>query len=237
MERLLDIKDAAEFLNVSEMSIRRWTNSGTLNCYRVGGKRERRFRMSDLEAFLHGIQSRGMIALGYRGLRVPEGSHLTHFYSQKDEAIQVSTAFVLAGLKDNEMVLVVMPSERRRDLLNNLERQGRSIDGDLQSGRLNFSAGMDSPEAMARHLAGFMQGAERLRVVGDMIWALEKDWNLAALGALEEAADFMPRSEGGLLLCQYSLADFSGTHIMMAAESHRQIIYKGRLERSPYCSG
>ena len=39
MERLLDIKDAAEFLNVSEMTIRRWTNSGKLKCYRVGGKR------------------------------------------------------------------------------------------------------------------------------------------------------------------------------------------------------
>jgi len=39
MERLLDIKDAAGFLNVSAMTIRRWTNSGKLNCYRVGGKR------------------------------------------------------------------------------------------------------------------------------------------------------------------------------------------------------
>jgi hypothetical protein len=31
------------------MSIRRWTNSGALKCFRVGGKRERRFHMTELE--------------------------------------------------------------------------------------------------------------------------------------------------------------------------------------------
>lgn len=40
IEPLLDIKDAARFLKVSEMTIRRWTNSGTLKCYRLaeGGR-------------------------------------------------------------------------------------------------------------------------------------------------------------------------------------------------------
>jgi len=39
MEHLLDIKEAAQVLNVSDMSIIHWTNSGKLNCYRVCGKR------------------------------------------------------------------------------------------------------------------------------------------------------------------------------------------------------
>jgi len=41
---LLDIGQAAAFLNVSEASLRRWTNSGRLVCLRVGQRRERRFR-------------------------------------------------------------------------------------------------------------------------------------------------------------------------------------------------
>src|SRR5216684_1669598 len=49
---LLDIKEAAQFLNVSETSLRRWTNSGRLACVRLGRKRERRFRRADLLAFL-----------------------------------------------------------------------------------------------------------------------------------------------------------------------------------------
>ncbi|MDT8345734.1 MAG: MEDS domain-containing protein [Thermohalobaculum sp.] len=49
---LLDIHEAARFLRVSEVSIRRYTNSGELPCLRVGGRRQRRFRRVDLERFL-----------------------------------------------------------------------------------------------------------------------------------------------------------------------------------------
>jgi len=234
MERLFDIREAAEFLNVSQMTIRRWTNSGALKCYRVGGKRERRFHMRDLEEFLNGLHSQKLMPLGYRGLRAPAGSHLTHFYSGKDEALEVSAAFVLSGLEDSEVVLAVMPPEKGQNLKNVLQRKGRSIDGDIQDGRLCFSSGMNSPKEMIRYLAGFAETAEKLRVVGDMVWVLERGWDLADLVALEEAADFMPRSESGLLLCQYSLTDFAGSHIMVAAELHKHMVYKGRMEKSPY---
>src|SRR5713226_5655018 len=49
---LLDIQQAAALLQVSETSLRRWTNAGRLACLRVGGRRERRFRRADLLAFL-----------------------------------------------------------------------------------------------------------------------------------------------------------------------------------------
>ena len=235
MERLLDIKDAAELLKVSEKSIRRWTNSGTLKCYRVGGKRERRFHMKDLEEFLQDLH-------GYRlqpswiggGPLVHDGSHMAHFYSGKDEAIELSASCVLEGLKQNEIVLVVMPPEGSRGFMSNLERRGVPIEKAIQEGRLNFTTGMDTPGEMIRYLAGFVEKTDKFRVMGDMSWALEKGWDLAALRALEKAADFMPRSSGRTLLCQYSLEDFSGAHVMMAAELHRQIIYKGRVEKSPY---
>jgi transcriptional repressor of dcmA and dcmR len=234
MERLLDIKDAAEFLNVSETTIRRWTNSGTLKCYRVGGKRERRFRMRDLLDVLRDSRGHKLRLLGFNDQRLPEGSHVTHFYSGKEEALELSVPYVLEGLRHGEVVLVVMPPEKIRKLITVLQAQGRSIDRDLEEGRLNLSAGMVSPKEMIRNLAGFMDRTDKFRVLGDMIWAMGKGWDFAALGALEEAVDFMPRSESGLLLCQYSLEDFSGEYIMMAAESHRHTIYKGKMEKSPY---
>ncbi len=40
-DELLDIEQAAQFLNVSETSLRRWTNAGRLACFRVGRRRER----------------------------------------------------------------------------------------------------------------------------------------------------------------------------------------------------
>ena len=49
---LLNIKQAAQYLNVSEISIRRWTDAGKLACLRVGGRRERRFEHQELVNFL-----------------------------------------------------------------------------------------------------------------------------------------------------------------------------------------
>src|SRR4030081_3779755 len=57
LNELLDIGQAAAFLNVSEASLRRWTNSGRLACLRVGRRRERRFRRADLLGFLEGQTS------------------------------------------------------------------------------------------------------------------------------------------------------------------------------------
>src|ERR1700686_1384449 len=51
-QRFLTISEAAEFLHVSEISLRRWTNSGKLRCFRVGGRNERRFLVEDLIAFM-----------------------------------------------------------------------------------------------------------------------------------------------------------------------------------------
>jgi excisionase family DNA binding protein len=51
-QNLLTIEEAARFLNVSKISLRRWTNSGRLRCFRVGVRRERRFLRPELEEFL-----------------------------------------------------------------------------------------------------------------------------------------------------------------------------------------
>src|SRR2546427_3142011 len=52
MTRLLTIDEAAQYLNVSKTSLRRWTKLGTLPCVRVGARHERRFLQQDLERFL-----------------------------------------------------------------------------------------------------------------------------------------------------------------------------------------
>ena len=234
MERLFDIKDAAEFLNVSEMTIRRWTNSGKLKCYRVGGKRERRFHKSDLEELLHDSQNHPLKPLGFRGQKAPDGSHMSHFYSGNNEALGVAVPYLVEGAKRGEALLVVMPPERSRELLENLDGQNHPVATWRKNDRLTVTAGMDSPEEMIRYLGEFATRTHKFRVVGDMTWTALKGWDLAALSALERASDFMPPIGNGLLLCQYSLADFSGQHIMMAAEFHPHTIYKGKLEKSPY---
>lgn len=234
MERLLDIKDAAGFLNVSEMTVRRWTNTGKLKCYRVGGKRERRFYISDLKDLLHDSKNHRLKPLGIGGQRVPDDAHMTHFYSGKEEAFEVSIPYLLEGIGRGEALLVVMPPERSREFLENMERQGHPVMSWLKSGRLTVSEGMYTPEEMIRYLAGFAARTHEFRVLGDMLWTVRKGWKSEALRTLEQAPTLMPPVKNGLLLCQYSLEDFTGATIMMAAEWHRQTLYRGRLKRSPY---
>jgi hypothetical protein len=93
---------------------------------------------------------------------------------------------------------------------------------------------MDSPEEMIQYPAGFAVRTQKFRVLGDMIWTVRKGWDLAGLRVLAQAPTLMPPIENGLLLCQYSLEDFSAAAIMMAAETHRQTIYKGKMQKSPY---
>lgn len=52
-EPLMTIDEVAKFLKVNQTTIRRWTNSGQLKCYRVGNKNERRFEKKDLMGYLN----------------------------------------------------------------------------------------------------------------------------------------------------------------------------------------
>lgn len=234
MERLLDTRAAAGFLNVSEMTIRRWTNSGKLKCYRVGGKRERRFYLSDLEAYLREPKNLALKPLGLKGHKVPDGSHMTHFYSGREDSFEVCIPYLLEGIKQGEALLAVMPPDRSRILLDTLEHRGYPVEDWLDNGGLTLSAGMASPEDMIRYLVEFAVNTNGFRMLGDMFWTVQNGWDLKTLSVLEKAPDRMPPIENGLLLCQYGLDDFSGATIMMAAEWHRKTIYKGRLTESPY---
>src|SRR5438445_10688910 len=85
---LLDIAQAAAFLHVSQMSLRRWTNSGRLPCFRVGGRRERRFRRADLLAFL---ERTGEPA------PAPPAGHLCGLYTSGAARERQAAAFLAKG--------------------------------------------------------------------------------------------------------------------------------------------
>ncbi len=53
-KHLLDINNAAEFLNVHPETLRRWDNSGKLKSVRVGSRGDRRYKLQDLKNFISG---------------------------------------------------------------------------------------------------------------------------------------------------------------------------------------
>ena len=52
LETLLTARQVSDFLQVSIATVRRWSGSGMLKCYRVGSRGDRRYRREDVIRFV-----------------------------------------------------------------------------------------------------------------------------------------------------------------------------------------
>ncbi|MGA6927238.1 MAG: MEDS domain-containing protein [Desulfosarcina sp.] len=238
LERLLNIKQAAEFLNVSEITVRRWTNQGSLNCYRVGKRRARRFRPQDLMACLEGLPAAaasGRVALGIMDLTVPDGSHIAHLSSERSESLKVAAAFILEGLQTGETVCIVAAEDQAGPLMNVLEERTPRLERFSAAGKLHLSQGLGSLERQTQYLQVLAaQSDGRFRVFCDMSWTYKKGWPTQDLARLEKTISTLRQARGCLFLCQYALDRFRGGEIMTALETHTHSIYRGRVIENPY---
>ena len=48
----MTLDEAAAYLGVAKVTLRRWTTDGQLRCVRVGKRGDRRFRRADLDAYI-----------------------------------------------------------------------------------------------------------------------------------------------------------------------------------------
>ncbi len=238
MGNLLTVREAASFLNVSEMSIRRWTNSGKLKCYRVGGKNERRFTRQGLENFLQ-LNERS-VPLGIGSASVKDSSHIAHFYKNSEESVAEGINFLASGLSRGESILLISPDDKSSRVLDGLNDLGFPVDKYRGDGLIVSSDGyynlreqlefMTDIMANCRHEKGF-------RLLGDMIWAVEKGWSLDEINRLEIETNEVLTSSNKLFLCQYDMAHFGADGAMMAFDTHCLTVYRGEVKESPYFKG
>ncbi len=52
-EAMLTARQVADFLQVHISTLRRWSDKGVLKSYRVGPRRDRRYRQEDVLSFVH----------------------------------------------------------------------------------------------------------------------------------------------------------------------------------------
>src|SRR5215471_20078833 len=135
-QRFLTITEAAEFLQVSETSLRRWTNSGKLRCFRVGGRSERRFLKEDLLAFMRtmDIQPEPQMA-ETNSDTVFEERHICLFFVNRDEQWQMMRTYLLEHLGAGVPVLYIQDSTPPGRLMDLLRAEGLPVD-DLVTGGL-----------------------------------------------------------------------------------------------------
>jgi excisionase family DNA binding protein len=163
---LLDIAQAAAFLRVSATSLRRWTNAGRLPCYRVGGRRERRFLRADLLRFLERVGPPPPVS------PVP-AQHLCGLYLDATMREQQAVAFLADELGRGTVCLLVAEPRVRGRVLARLARRRPAVRDDLAAGRIALGAYQPAANAQlafwkARFTSALRAGATALGVVADV---------------------------------------------------------------------
>jgi excisionase family DNA binding protein len=233
---LLNIKQAAEFLNVSETSLRRWTNSGRLSCMRVGLRRERRFRRGDLLALLESEPTSEQARSGPRpapterdvsdGLAVPRGVHLCVLYASDEGRERLASTFLLDGLRLGSACFLVAAPEIRSEITNKMAALRPSLHSDIGEGRLTLTEHGKSGAALLnyyeRHLlAGMKAGVVDFRVVGIM-HSFQRRIGSTALVEFEVDFDHrIMRRFPVTTLCLYDARLFTGVECLQALNGHR----------------
>jgi excisionase family DNA binding protein len=217
-EDLLDIKQAARFLNVSETSLRRWTNSGRLVCLRVGRRRERRFRRADLLNFV-----------GEQPVVGPTGSHLCGLYLSDESRDTLASDFLAAGFQPGGVSYLMAAPEVRDPIVAQLEQRRPSVQADVEAGRLVL---LDYPASgpvqgirdyWERNFAAARRaGARHLRVVGD-VSRLTLRVERHEILEYEMLYDELARRLSIPTLCLYDVRHASGLDVLDYLKYHPDI--------------
>jgi excisionase family DNA binding protein len=230
---LLNTKEAARFLRVSEASIRRWSDFGLLPSHRVGRRRERRFAQADLVLFLGKPTGQApparseVLSLNIGGAFVPIRSHIAPIYSSDAGGLRLSVPFLADGIRAGQPSFLVATGAV-------LDRYARALTVDqgidfaavTESGRLVVLAGPGSNAAEAianwerlfgKALAG---GPSVLRIVGEMACVRPMFGSEADMLDFEEALDVMIRRFPAVVLCQYDAREFDGEIMLRVLKAH-----------------
>jgi len=238
-QEYLNIKEAAAILGVSEISLRRWTDAGKLPCFRVGGRRERRFLRNDLVAFL---ESQGRVAPGQddradnpcarrgvllEGMSISHGRHLCSVYESDKGRLKLAVPFLSQGLHVGDTCFLTAEQGSRSAILEALAGLHDDLDAMVDAGQLVLSDGMNSSDEMLGYLEQQFQQVTRsgkccIRLLGDMSWFIEKGLGLDELYDYENRYNqTLGRQYPVVSLCQYDARKFSGIGIVNALKSHQ----------------
>jgi excisionase family DNA binding protein len=232
-EALLDIKGAARFLGVSTTSLRRWTNSGRLACLRVGGRRERRFRLADLVAFLQDQpvqpheparvpRAPGHVSIG--GVALPYGTHLCGLYSTNEGRARLAVSFLAGGGVPGSVCYLVADGAVQQEILAQLGMDQAALQREIAAGRLVLVEHAETRQVQQKNfeelfVAAIAGGAHSLRLVGD-VWGVAKRLTQDDLVEFEHAFDQMSRRFPLVSLCLYDVRQFSSLDTLRALRGH-----------------
>lgn len=246
-QRFLTIAEAAEFLQVSETSLRRWTNSGKLRCFRVGGRSERRFLKEDLLAFMRNmnLQSEPLFAENETiSDTESQERHICLFFINQDEQWLMMRSYLLDHLSTGVPVLYIQDSTLPEHLIELLREEGLPVDDLVDRGLLRIippeEAYLLTGRFDAQRMLAFMESAilgalaaghDRVFLTGEMTWSLPNAPGAESMMQYEALLNpLMDKYPGVTTVCQYDLRRFDGPSVLEALLTHPSVhVPSGRV--------
>ena len=232
---LLNIKEAAAMLKVSEASLRRWTNAGRLACLRLGAKGERRFRREDLMSFLEdraatspleSAPAGGAAEVLLEGITINHGSHICTLYENDLGRLKWSVPFLSDGLRNGDACFLIAEKPVRDEIIDQISETYDSVAEAIDQGQIILSDGVAGGEAMCDFVKHSLvmatgSGKQSFRLLGDMSWCLRLGMSYDELIHYEALYDHTIAHRFPVVsLCQYDVRDFSGAAILGALKCH-----------------
>lgn len=234
-QEFLTITEAAELLQVSETSLRRWTNSGKLRCFRVGGRRERRFLREDLVAFLQsmGDESTAASPLPPHTHDYRE-RHICLFFRDPEEQRQILRPYLLSHLTTGAPVLYIQDGTPPERLLGWLQAEGldtaeltaRGLLRVLPPSQAYLLTGRFDAQRMLAFmesaiLANMAAGHTRIFITGEMTWSLGNVPGAEQMMAYEALLNpLLEKYPDVTIVCQYDLKRFNAASVVDALLTH-----------------
>jgi len=254
-QRFLTITEAAEFLQVSETSLRRWTNNGTLRCFRVGGRNERRFLKEDLLAFMQKIDLQldeqepesetyfdTLSEMDSDSLSVER--HVCLFFKNHEEQWQMMHPYIFEHLRAGVPVLYIQDSTSPERLKELLSAEGFPVDDLISRGLLKIlppteayllTGRFDAQRMLAfmesAILGAFASGHDRVFLTGEMTWSLPNTPGAESMMQYEALLNpIVDKYPGVTIVCQYDLKRFDGPSVLEALLTHPSVhVSSGRV--------
>jgi len=249
-EGLLTVSEAAEYLNVSKVTIRRWTNNGTLACVRVGVRKERRFVESELRKLISGP---GVDVDHATTTKAVGGMHCCVVCDEPEHEWEAIGDAIVDHLSGRSQVVFIGDAERMDRLGSELTRRGMDPESLAASGALrrlsieasyllsgDFSADRAIAFAESTILESYATGFDRLLFIGCVDWALtgqasQQAFLIKEVMAYEKGLNsILEKYPTTTILCPYVLSQVDSKTIVDAFWVHPKLLYQSQFKAGLY---
>lgn len=255
--KLLTLDDAASFLGVSKVSLRRWTNEGLLACHRIGPQGRRRFDLEQLKKFAERSddpegrqQSQGPYPLHrlHSKLDAEPRRHVCMFFRNPVEQWEVFRRYFLHHYRNRQPTLYIRSATSQAQMREWLASEGLDFDEVMRSGLLQLltadqaylKSGHFSADAMVAFVRQMIirtnaDGHPAHLVTGEMDWYGSGAPGVEEMHEYERRLNFLQDEFPEVtIVCQYDVSRFDVETVVEACCTHPLLEWRGQLRRGSF---